>query len=88
MLNFVGFINSTWGADAATKALMLADFCAQYGYQEFVDDPANPGEQIPNPVTRTEFANYHITLYIVQTVNAARWKAGRDAVVIEELILE
>jgi len=88
MLNFVGFINDAWGADAVTKAAMLADFCAQYGYREFIEDPESPGELIPNPVSRTEFANYHITLYIVQAVNAARWKAGRDAVVIEELILE
>lgn len=89
MLNFVGFINENWAADPAVKQAMLVDFCNQYNYQEFVEDPDDPtGDPIPNPVSRVQFANEKITLFIVQTVNQARLKAGREAVVIEELELE
>jgi hypothetical protein len=87
MLNFAGFINDNWDTTAAKKQAMLVDFCDQYGYEEEIEDPENPGEFIPNPITRTQYFNYHVTQYIRQSVEAARLRAAREAIIIEELII-
>jgi hypothetical protein len=87
MLNFAQFINENWDTTAAKKQAMLVDFCEQYGYEEEIEDPENPGELIENPVTRTQYFNYHVTQYIRQSVEAARLRAAREAIIIEELII-
>ena len=86
LLDFIGFISTNVNLTAAQKLALLSDFCAQYGYQEQIDD--GQGNIIPNPVTQKEFANHKITRYIIETVNAIRLSKGIDAVTIEELELE
>ena len=86
LLDFIGFISTNVNLTAAQKLALLSDFCAQYGYQEQIDD--GQGNIIPNPITQKEFANRKITRYIAETVNAKRWSKAIDAVIIETLELE
>jgi hypothetical protein len=86
MLDFVGFINDNWNATTEKKLLMLHDFCAQYGYEEYILDPETGGE-IPNPESRVEFANRRITQYIVETVTAYRKIEAEKLAIYEELEL-
>lgn len=87
--NYVGFINGEWSATAAKKTAMLADFCYQYGYEDNIPDPASedPEATIPNPVSKTSFANDKIEQYIIQTVNAYRKDVAEAAASFEELDL-
>lgn len=87
MLDFIKHINDNVSLSAAKKTAMLNDFCEQYSYQETIENPEG-GDPIPNPVTKKEFANEKIARYIIGTVNAARLKAGRATIEIEELVLE
>jgi hypothetical protein len=64
---------------------MLDDFCEQYDYEEFIDD--GTGGSIPNPQSKSDFANEQITRFIRESVHAARLTAGREAITIEELDL-
>ena len=35
---------------------LIDDMAANYGYQDQIEDPENPGTLIPNPVTKAVFA--------------------------------
>lgn len=80
-LNFIGFINDNYTLATDKKAAILKDFCAQYGYQEYIED--SDGKMIPNLVSRQDFANQKIRDYIVEVVNAYRVTVARAAVVYE-----
>lgn len=66
----------------------LVDFCIGYDYQELVEDPKNPGQMIPNPVTREAHANYWIMRFFKDTVNAVRRRRAQADVTWERLELE
>lgn len=85
-MDFIGFINSEWGAAAAVKLEMLEDFCDQYGYQEFLPDEEG-NLTIPNPESRKAFANGKIKQYIIETVNAIRIQRAKEAAPYTELDL-
>jgi hypothetical protein len=46
------------------------------------------GGTIPNPVSKSEFANSKSVLFHVQTVNAWRNKVAREAATFDPLVLE
>ena len=82
-LDFIGFINQNISLSAAKKQAMLSDFCEQYVYQEFIDEEL----QIPNPVSKVEFANERIEAFIRETVHAVRIRRAKEATIFEELEL-
>lgn len=88
MLDFIGFVNDNTSLSEEKKTDLLSDFCRQYRYREEVENPEEPGEVIPNPVTRKKFANQRITDYIVDSVRAIRTGDARKALEIEELVLD
>jgi hypothetical protein len=47
---------------------VLDAFAEMYGYQDQVSDPANPGEMIPNPQTKAQFARRKIIDYVREMV--------------------
>lgn len=49
----------------------------QNKYQDEIDDPDNPGEMIPNPETKAQFAKRMIKEYIINNVRA--WEANQAA---------
>lgn len=55
-------------ADAATRNRIVDALCAVNGYQAQVPDPVNPGQVIPNPVTKAAFAKEHVKAYLKATV--------------------
>lgn len=77
-------ITDAWSA--ADRQAFLDDFTSQYNYQEEVDD--GMGGTIPNPVSKSEFANSELVLFVVQTVNAWRNKVARNAATFDPLVLE
>lgn len=85
-LNFMKFISDNVDLAAEKKVALLEDFCAQYGWTEFLID--NDGNEVPNPVSRTDFANQKVTQFFIQSINAARRKRAEEAVTIEELVME
>lgn len=87
--NIVGFIDDWMVAEAwslADRQAFLDDFTSQYNYQEMVDD--GMGGTIPNPVSKSEFANSKSVLFHVRTVNAWRNNVARDAATYIPLELE
>ena len=86
-MDIIGYISDNVSLTAEKKTAMLDSFCEQYSYQEMVGDPEDEGETIPNPISKKDFANEKIEKFVVDTVNAARLKVGRNAVKIEELDL-
>lgn len=59
-----------WYGDNAAKDKVIDRFCAAYGYQDNIDDPNNPGQQIPNPQGRQAFFNARLTDFIKDVVKA------------------
>lgn len=86
MLDFIGFIDDTANLEADEKALLLIDFCTQYNYQPTI--PGKDGSPIPNPESRRDFANRHVSLYVTESVNAVRRDVAMLALEFEELKLE
>lgn len=87
--DIVQFIDDWMVANAWTapdRQAFLDDFTSQYNYQENVDD--GMGGTIPNPVSKSAFANSKLVLFVVQTVNAWRNKVARDATTYDPLVLE
>jgi len=82
MLNFIGFINDNVNLSMSQKLALLEDFCTQYGYQEVLDDGS------PNPESRREFANHHITRFLRESVNSVRRERAEAEAMYEELKLE
>ena len=90
MLDFIGFISDNANLSAGKKVALLKDFCTQYNYQLTiwsVDEGGDP-IQIPNPESRREFANRHITRFIRESVNAVRRQVAVETLTYEELELE
>lgn len=69
---------------AAQSNRLLNAFVKQYGYTAQVPDPANPGQTIPNPVSKRDFAEQVLESFVLQSVEAAEKneaaeKARREA---------
>lgn len=64
------------------KQNITQDFAAATGWQATVPDPQNPGQTIPNPVTRAKWLDNKIDAYVRATVRdhrLARARAAADA---------
>lgn len=58
------------------KVTDLVDaFAIQYKYQESVEDPSNPDEMIPNPISKVQFAKDTIKAFVKETYVAGKLKA-------------
>ena len=77
-------VTNAWSP--ADRQAFLDDFTSQYDYQENIDD--GMGGTIPNPVSKSAFANLKLVLFVVQTVNAWRNKVARNAAIYDPLVLE
>lgn len=86
MLNFVQFINDEWTAAAEEKIAFLDDYVADFGYEEMIDD--GDGGLIPNPISKSEFANQVITDIIRRSPNRIRQRRAEEAATWDEVILE
>lgn len=66
-----------WFRGNAAKSKVIDAFVYAYGYQDNVDDPNNPGQTIPNPVSKQPYFNRIIRDYIRDVVR------GREIAVAE-----
>ncbi|HEY0098387.1 MAG TPA: hypothetical protein VGB76_05475 [Pyrinomonadaceae bacterium] len=69
---------------AAQSARLLNAFTKQYGWTAQIPDPANPGQAVPNPVSKRDFAEAVLESFVLQSVEAAEKneaaeKARREA---------
>jgi len=85
IFDFIGYINTTSSATAAQKAKFLDDFCYGLGYVDTMQDTS--GATIPNPETRTQFANRAILEWLKSVVKAQRSSVEYAKIQIEELTL-
>ena len=64
---------------------VLNGFSYQHGYQDQIDDPANPGTLIPNPQTKSEFTKDKLKEFVKESVKAYEGsnagKAARQAAI-------
>lgn len=63
----------------AQMANVVEAFTKQYGYQDTIPDPANPGQTIPNPETKNQFVQKMIRNYIKETVAGYQGMAANQA---------
>ena len=68
-----------WYRDNAAKQSVIDDFCAAYGYQATVPDPARPGQTIPNPVSQQDFFNDQLRKYIREVIRGQRVQAAANS---------
>lgn len=54
------------------------DFCDYHGYKVNIPDPANPGQTIPNPQSRTDFIKQKVGEFIKDSVRAFRANADAE----------
>lgn len=65
-------------SDANGKAAAILDaFVKQHGWTATIPDPANPGQTIPNPVTRAQHGKSIIQLFIKESAKA--YRANQEA---------
>lgn len=68
-----------WYRDNAAKQSVIDDFCAAYGYQATVSDPARPGQTIPNPVSQQDFFNDQLRRFIREVIRGQRVQAAANS---------
>lgn len=51
-------VNPAASWTAAKKQKVLDLYCQTRGYQETIPDPENPGQTIPNPISKKQFVNW------------------------------
>ena len=68
------------------KTAMLNDYCSYFNYQTTITD--SNGDPIPNPESKTEFANRMIGRDIKSKINATRKIAAEAAATYEEFEIE
>ena len=49
-------------------------FCVQYKRPELIADPENPGEEIPNPVSKVTFAKSVVRSFVREVYTAVQIK--------------
>ena len=76
-IDFIGFINATVpvGWSDEKKLRLRESFIRQNGYEDMIHD--NEGDWVPNPVSKTDWANRAIQEWIVSCIKA--WEAKEDA---------
>lgn len=62
---------------AGQKSGITQDFAAATGWQADVPDPANPGETIPNPITRAKWLDARIDAHVRAVVRDYRLAVAR-----------
>ena len=87
-MDFVGFITTqepvaSWTTEK--KVAFLNDLCATGGYKETVTSEAG---EIPNPITKKQYANRMIAKQIARWVNNWRRNVAKSSVTIESVELE
>ena len=68
-----------WYRDNAAKQSVIDDFCAAYGYQATIADPARPGQTIPNPQSQQDFFNDQLRRYIREVIRGQRVQAAASS---------
>lgn len=59
---------------------VIGAFCDKYGYKDQIPDPNNPGQWIPNPVTKAQFAKDCLKQFVKAVVMSYEsTKAAEDA---------
>lgn len=65
----------TFTISAANLTRVVQGVAYQNNYQDFVEDPENPDEMIPNPETKGQFAKRMVKGYIKNCTTA--WEANQ-----------
>lgn len=60
------------------KTNITQDFAAATGWQANVPDPQNPGQTMPNPITRAKWLDNKIDAYVRATVRDYRLAVARQ----------
>lgn len=68
-----------WYRDNAAKQSVIDDFCAAYGYQATIPDPARPGQTIPNPQSQQDFFNDQLRRFIREVIRGQRVQAAASS---------
>ena len=64
---------------SVTVARIVDAMALHYGYQATIPDPANAGQTIANPETKTQFAKSQIRRIIMEAVKSAEVAQVRQA---------
>lgn len=64
---------------APQKTAITQDFATATGWKATVPDPLNPGQTIPNPVTRGKWLDNRIDGYLKSVVREHRLSVARAA---------
>lgn len=64
--------------DAQVQRVLDA-FAATYSYSATIPDPANEGQTLPNPETKTQFCRRMLRRYIVDVVKAYESTSAAEA---------
>lgn len=65
--------------DVPSRNIIVNAFTDAYGYTDTIPDPDNPGQTIPNPVTRAAFTARQLELYIRSVVRQKLTQNDADA---------
>jgi hypothetical protein len=71
----MGSITLSW--DAQYDQRIVDGIAYQHGYQDEIEDPENPGQMIPNPVTKVQFAKQMARHWVRECFKA--WEANLAA---------
>lgn len=65
--------------NAQAKSATIDAFAQAYGYQANVPAPNNPGQTVPNPVSKQQFFNQQIQKYLSEVVLSAKINVDVEA---------
>lgn len=68
----------SYDTGSITLAEIINNTALDWGYPEFVPDPGNPGEVIPNPQTKAAFCKAVVKQIIVTAYKNGKRKSAYD----------
>jgi nucleoid-associated protein YgaU len=71
----MGSVTISW--DAQYDQRVIEGIAYQHGYQDMIEDPENPGQMIPNPETKAQFAKRMAQRWVKECIKA--WEATQAA---------
>jgi hypothetical protein len=71
----MGSVTISW--DAQYDERVIDGIAYQHGYRDEIEDPENPGEFIPNPETKAQFARRCARRWVKECIKA--WEATQAA---------
>lgn len=71
-------LSFSWEVTAANLTRIIDGIAYQHNYQDEIEDPAKPGETIPNPKTKAEYADEMAWRWVKENVKAYEANQAAD----------